>query len=212
VLRHAAQVVTAFPALSINEASLKGLGFVTFAHNMACPNGTLPCTYSGELGTEAATKTILGIHGQEGLMPLVLFDAQRTLTAVLSPMNNFMTTNVWLDEPAGALLYGVQGKVRAALVGYVLWSYSIHDSLANGPYSQSPMRANPLPAYLQVDVIPPGFSHDTFVWFSAGGVNEAMEGWGAALRRFYQVRSAGVAQPAWRCTICEHPDDDSVEL
>ena len=39
----------------------------------------------------------------------------------------------------------------------------------------------------QVDEIPEGFSMETVIWVSQGGVNQAMEEWGRALRRKYQV-------------------------
>jgi hypothetical protein len=173
--------------------------------NRACPDGVVFCTPAGTLHGPGAYN-LSTLDGQQGGVPLVMFDANLATTVVVSPMNHFMASSVRYDNASDALLYGLQGKVsglgmltallRLRILTFIDVSRLGSDEAAPPGSLSGIMRiiiiiviiiTLLLTSWRQVDDVPAGFVLDTLVFVSDDGVNAAMEGWGAALRAFHST-------------------------
>jgi len=75
----------------------------------ACSDGQLDCAPVGSFASNLSALAV--VDGQQGGVPLVIFDEGLHNTLVISPANAFMATNVYYDEDTNNIKWGVQGKV-----------------------------------------------------------------------------------------------------
>jgi hypothetical protein len=57
--------------------------------------------------------------GQNGGIPLIIFNSENTNTLVLSPLNNFMSSNMLIVNDNKSFGFGIQGLVEEIPSGFL---------------------------------------------------------------------------------------------